>query len=131
MQRSSSLSRQSGISLIGLILVIAILGCVGLTAAKVLPTVSEYHEIKSAIAKAKAHGGSVQEMQVAFDRDAQVADITAIKGKDLIISRETGDTEISFDYEKRIPLFANASLLIEYSGTTAANGVVPDKPADK
>lgn len=123
--------RQAGISLIGLIFVLAILGFLGITAAKVLPTFSEYSSIKAATVKAKTAGGSVAEMQRAFDKDAMVNDITAIKGSDLIISKEGENTEISFAYEKKIPLFGNVSLLIEYEGTTAPNGVVAEKPAEK
>jgi type II secretory pathway pseudopilin PulG len=119
---------QRGISLIGLIFVLAILGVVLITAAKILPTFIEYRAIKNSIASAKSQGGTMREMQAAFDRGAEINTIEAIHGTDLIISKETGETEISFAYEKRIPLVANATLLLEYSGTTAKNGVVAQKP---
>lgn len=129
MNRFVSLRAQRGISLTGLIVVIAILAFVGLTLAKVLPTYSEYSSIKQAIQTAKATGGGVREIQQSFNKAVQVDDITAITAKDLVISKETGETEISFAYEKKIPLFGNVSLLIDYAGTTAANGVVAEKPA--
>lgn len=129
MNRFVSLRGQRGISLTGLIVVIAILAFVGLTLAKVLPTYSEYSSIKQAIQTAKATGGGVREIQQSFNKAVQVDDITAITAKDLVISKETGETEISFAYEKKIPLFGNVSLLIDYAGTTAANGVVAEKPA--
>jgi hypothetical protein len=63
-------------------------------------------------------------MQKAFDASATVGYISAINGKDLIISRgENGETEISFAYEKKIPLVGPASLLLEYEGSTAKNGM--------
>jgi hypothetical protein len=125
-----SFRSQRGISLIGLILLIAALGMVALVLGKVLPTYSEYSAIKNAIATAKTStNGSVLEIQSSFNKAVQVADITSIKASDLVISRETGETEISFAYQKQIPLFANISLLIDYSGTTAKNGVVAEKPA--
>lgn len=129
MNRFVSLRAQRGISLTGLIVVIAILAFIGLTLAKVLPTYSEYSSIKQAIQTAKATGGGVREIQQSFNKAVQVDDITAITAKDLVISKETGETEISFAYEKKIPLFGNVSLLIDYAGTTAANGVVAEKPA--
>ena len=42
----------------------------------------------------------------------------------------TGEVEISFAYDKVIPLVGNASLLLEFEGTTAAGGV-PDNTADR
>lgn len=122
------MNAQRGVSLSGLIFVLAIIGFIGVFALKVLPTFTEYRSIKNAIAGAKATKGSVREMQVTFDKNADINDISAITGKDLIISKDSGETEISFAYEKRLPLAGNVSLLIDYSGTTAANGIVAEKP---
>lgn len=119
---------QRGISLIGLMFVLAMLGMVLLVAAKILPTFIEFRAVKNSIVSAKSQGGTVREMQAAFDRGADINMIEAIKGADLIFSKDTGETEISFAYEKRIPLVANATLLLDYSGTTAKNGVVATKP---
>lgn len=129
MHHPTFLRAQRGISLTGLIAVLAILGFVGIFAAKVVPTYSEYSAIKTAIATAKNAGSSVREIQQSFDKSAMVNDIAAISSKDLVISRETGETEISFAYEKKIPIAGNMSLLIEYAGTTAKNGVVAEKAA--
>ena len=51
-----------------------------------------------------------------------------------MISRDGGETEISFAYEKRIPLAGNVSLLIDFAGTTDPSGVAqprPNRPRDK
>lgn len=130
MQPVHFLRRQRGISLIGLIFVIAVLAMVALLMGKILPTYSEYSSIKNAIATAKSStNGSVLEVQNSFSKAAEISDIKSIKASDLVISRETGEVEISFEYQKQIPLFANVSLLIDYSGTTAKNGVVAEKTA--
>jgi type II secretory pathway pseudopilin PulG len=120
--------REAGISLVGLIVVLAVLGMVGITAAKVFPAWVEYRSIKSAIVSAKATGGSIREVQQSFSRNAEINNITAISAKDLVISRETGQTEVSFDYEKRIPLAGNVSLLIDFSGSTDPSGTAAGKP---
>ncbi|RJG27113.1 DUF4845 domain-containing protein [Massilia cavernae] len=120
---------QRGISLVGLIFVLAILGALGIFAMKTIPAFAEYSAAKDAIKLAKKAGGSPQEMRMWFDKNADVNDIDAISGRDLVVSKETGDTEISFAYEKRIPLVANASLLLEFEGTTDPSGAVAHKPA--
>lgn len=122
------LRRQRGVSLSGLIFLLAILSVLALFAAKIFPTVLEYRAIKSSIAAAKATNGSPAEMRASFDKNADINTINAITGKDLLISKDTGETEISFAYESRIPLFNNVTLLIDYSGTTDKSGIVPAKP---
>jgi hypothetical protein len=128
LRQPKSRARQRGVSLSGLIVVLAVLGVIAVTAMKIFPTFVEYRAIKSAIATAKATNGSVAEIRSSFDKNADVQMIDSITGKDLAISKETGQTEIGFAYEKKIPLFGNVSLLIDYAGTTAANGAVPEKP---
>jgi type II secretory pathway pseudopilin PulG len=118
---------QRGISLTGLIFVLAILGVLGVFALKMVPTVIEYRSIKSAIEKAKENGGTVREMQTSFDKNADINNVTAIAGRDLVFTRDGGTTEISFAYEKRIPLAGNVSLVIDYAGTTDKSGVVAAK----
>lgn len=118
------IARQQGISLVGLIVLLAVGGFVAVLALKIVPTYTEYRAIQNAIVSAKAGGGTVLQMQKAFDASATVGYINAINGKDLIISRgENGETEISFAYEKKIPLLGPASLLLEYEGSTAKHGM--------
>jgi hypothetical protein len=102
-----------------LIVWLAILGCIGVVAAKVTPTTIEYLSIKKAIASARTSGTTVQEIQNAFNRQAEVGYIDAISGKDLDITKNGDDIQISFAYEKKIPLVGPVSLLINYAGSTA------------
>jgi hypothetical protein len=120
--------RQAGISPIGLIFVVAVLGCLALLGLKIVPTYTEYRAIQNAIVTAKQAGGTnVAEIQKSFDASATVNYISSISGRDLIIGKENGEMEVSFAYEKKIPLVGPASLLLEYAGTTAKNGVVAAK----
>ena len=114
------IQRERGISLVGLIIIIAILGGVGLLAMQVIPTYIEYRAIMGAIDRAKRDGGeNVKAIQDSFNKSAEVGYISAIQGRDLQITRDGGEFEISFAYEKKIPLAGPASLLMEYEGTTA------------
>ena len=109
---------QRGVSIVGLLVVLAVLGFAGLLAAKIVPTISEFSSIKKGIESAKAAGGSVREIQMAFDKQVTVSSIEAITGKDLEISKTGESVEISFAYQKKIPLVGPASLLIDYAGST-------------
>ena len=122
-------ARQRGFSLTGLIVVLMVLGLFAVLAIKIVPSFLEYRSVRDGIARAKAAGGSPVEMQQAFDKFAEINDVAAVRGRDLVISRDGASPEISFAYEKRIPLLEKATLVIDYDGTTDASGVVAAKPA--
>jgi hypothetical protein len=121
-------NREQGISLTGLILVLMVLGLFALLAIKVAPSYIEYRAVRDGVARAKAAGGGVVEMQRSFDKFAEINNVSAIHGRDLVISRDGETPEISFAYEKRIPLTERATLVIDYDGTTSPGGVVATKP---
>jgi hypothetical protein len=116
--------KQRGISLSGLIGVMVVFGIVAVIAMKVVPSVIEFRAIKDGIAVAKATNGTVREMQISFDKNAEINGVTSVKGRDLIISKETGETEISFAYQKWLSLGGPVNLVIDYSGTTNPTGEV-------
>jgi hypothetical protein len=122
---------ESGVSLSGLIVVLALLGAAALVLIKTVPALIEYRSVKNAIVQAKTQGGTVREIQQAFDRNAGVNDVGAVQGRDLVITRDSGEVQVSFAYEKRVPLAGNVSLLFDFSGTTDPSGVVAANEADK
>jgi hypothetical protein len=126
--QNMSVKKHRGMSLVGLIFVLGILALLLVLASKVVPTVIEYMSIKKAISSVKAtSGGSVKEIQNAFDKQANVGYISSVSGNDLVIEKTETGLEISFFYTKKIPLVGPASLLLEYEGTTAKSGKVEKK----
>ena len=124
----TQLPAQRGISLVGMLFSMGVLVLLAILAAKVVPTVIEYNSVKRAIVAAKTGASTANEIKLAFDRQAEVGYITSISSKDLTIDANGGDVIVSFSYQKKIPLFGPASLLLEYQGTTATNGVIAKKP---
>ncbi len=122
-----SLKAQRGVSLSGLLVVLALILAVAMLAMKVIPSMLEYKSIKAGILAAKAANGSPQDMRLVFDKNADINAVTTITGKDLMITKVNGETEVSFDYEQRIPLFTNVALVIHYAGTTDKAGIMPEK----
>lgn len=111
---------QSGLSLIGLLVLAVVVVFAALLVMKVLPSALEYRAIVGAVTKIGTAGtNGAREVQSAFDRYAAIDDITSISGKDLLVEKgNDGATVISFRYEKRIPLFGPASLVIDYQGAS-------------
>ena len=122
------LQRQRGVSLSGLIFVLGICLVLAMLALKVVPTVLEFNAAKDAIMSAKKTDGTVAAMRMTFDKNADINDIDAVAGKDLIVTKEGKDTHLAFAYRKEIPLFTNVFLAIDYAATTDPSGVLPTKP---
>jgi len=115
--------RQQGLTLIGLLLSGIIIAMVALVAMRVVPTVIEYFNIKKAVVRATSASptGLASEIRTAFGRSQANDDFSAIAAKDLVISKVNDRTVVSFAYEKRVPLFGPASLMIEYKGDSRSN----------
>jgi len=111
-------SRQRGISIVGLIFLVVIVGFLAIVGMRAVPTFVEYRAIQSAVKKAKASASTIPEMQKAFDRSAAIDDITQYTGKDLDYTKVDDDIVISFAYTKKIPLFGPVNLTIDYSGSS-------------
>jgi hypothetical protein len=129
MHRSQlSLKTQRGISLTGLIVVFGVIIMIAILALKVIPRLLEYKSAKDAIVSVKATKGTPKEMRTAFEKYAEINTISSITSHDLIITKVNNESEVAFDYESRIPLFSNVTLLIHFAATTDASGVIPEKP---
>ncbi|GAA4019032.1 DUF4845 domain-containing protein [Actimicrobium antarcticum] len=121
--RSSSLHRQQGITLVGLIFVLGLVGMVGVLALQIVPTAIEFMSIKKAIFAAKAGGNTPAEIKASFDRQATTGYIDSVSSKDLVLVKDGDTFEVSVAYQKKIPLVGPATLLLDYAATTAKGGV--------
>jgi hypothetical protein len=117
---------QSGLSLVGVLLVGAILAAVIVLGLKLIPVVSEYFGIKRAIGAvagtADPQVATVPQLRSAFTKRALVDDISSISASDLDITKENGQIVISVDYSRKVHLFSNVSLLIDFSVSTSPGG---------
>jgi hypothetical protein len=115
------MKNQRGVALSGLLFWGIVIVLVAVLGMKVAPTFIEYQKIlKDAKATASKVGpdSTVAEIRGSFDKFAEI-DMLDFKASQLDITKENGKVVISFDYEKRIPLFWNVSLVIDYKGSTA------------
>jgi hypothetical protein len=113
-------SRQSGVTLFGLIFGLTVLVFAALLAMKLIPPYMEYHTAKNAIqAIARSQqGGSLSDIRRAWEGRAAVDDISAIKGSDLEISKDGNQLVLSFSYRKEVPLFSNLGVYIDFAASS-------------
>lgn len=115
-------AEQKGVTLSGLLVVVVLLGIIGVLAAKIVPEVIEYYAIvknvKAVVNDPGARGVSIQEVKINYAKRAGIDNITAVNPNDLEISKDGDQLVIGFAYSKKIPLFANASLLLDFEYST-------------
>jgi hypothetical protein len=109
--------RQRGISMVTLIFILAVIGGVGAMVLQAFPSMVEYQASLKAINKAKTET-TVQGVRNAFDRAAQIDNITSIGGKDLEITKNGDQVVVSFAYQKEFHMFGPAWLTLKYQGTS-------------
>lgn len=111
---------QRGVSLSGLLIWGFIIAVVALLGMRVVPAVIDYYQIKKIVAATanNAGGKTVPEIRAIYSRFADVDGITTVEPADLDISKDGSNVVIAFAYEKRIPLFLNVSLLIDFQGSS-------------
>ncbi len=113
--------KQTGVTLSGLLAAAVVLAMIALLGMKVAPEVIEYYQIVKAVKKIKndpAAQESVAQVRRTFENQATIDNITAITPQDLDITKDGGQLVVSFAYERRVHLFGNVSLLLEFQGST-------------
>ncbi len=119
-----SIQKQRGLTLTGLIFVGGLLFMLAILGMKVAPDYIEYYTtLQNVRATAQDPGlkdAGVAQIRGAYLKRLQISGGGIVKPEDLDISKEGGDVVISFSYSKKIPLFSNINLLIDFEGSSAA-----------
>ena len=108
-------SKQAGMSFIGIVLVGAIVASAIAVFLQVMPLMSEFNAVKSAVKKA-ALAPSPTEARVIFDKMAAIDSIKSIKSGDLDIAVSGSATVITFAYQQEVHLVGPAYLTMKYAG---------------
>jgi hypothetical protein len=104
--------------LFGLLFWALVVGFVGYLLVRVVPTANEYLTIQRAVDKiAAGQPATVAEARAAFDRQKDIEyAITAISGKDLVVTKENDRVVLAFAYDKEISVLGPLHILIKYEG---------------
>jgi len=109
-------SRQRG-GMFVVLFIVGVLAYVGLLAAQVFPTYTEYQAIQKAVRKA-GEGNSVAEARLIFEKATAVEDIKSVRPGDLEVAKEGDKMVVKFAYAKEIHMFGPAYLVMKYSGAS-------------
>lgn len=114
--------KERGVSLSGTIFWLAVVGFVGVMAAKLLPAYLEYLAVRKMFAAMEQTGdlkGSVRDIRQAYERRNAIEDVKSLGSADLEISKIGGETVVSAAWSVKVPLVGNMSACLDFTATTA------------
>lgn len=115
---------QSGFTLSKLLMICVVFGVVAMLAMKLVPEYLEYYKIKSGVVAVAQEANSnpnstVADIRRGFERRAEIDHLKNFSAADLDISKEGNRVVVEFAYERKVHLFSNISVLIDFSGSSA------------
>ncbi|QIL78692.1 DUF4845 domain-containing protein [Diaphorobacter sp. HDW4A] len=115
---SAPRSRQRGLSFVSLVFLLVVFVSIGYVVTKSLPVFLEWQSINKAVKKAAAAGTTVADVRSAYQRSADIDNITSVSSSDLEITKENEKVVVSYDYSREVPLYGPAYLLYKFQGSS-------------
>ena len=113
---------QLGMTFIGLLCILALVGAIGYAGVRLIPVYLNYMKLartmESAAAEFKGETGSLDGVRKSLDRHWAIEDITAVDQKDIEITKDNnGGLELHVAYDDAVPYIANVSLSVHFDKT--------------
>lgn len=109
--------KQAGLSMIGFLLVAALVAMAVLVGVKLAPAYIEYYSLKNILKNMvndhDLQTASVAEIKRSFDNRAVIASVSTRSG-DLTISKDGGSLTIGTSYSVKVPLAGNVSACLDF-----------------
>jgi len=121
-------SKQAGITMIGFLVVLAVVAFFGYMAMKLVPAYTEYMGVAKAMTQVSTEGvegKSLDEIRrnLLFKMDFQYVDDATIEPQDITIDRTNG-TQLHVAYDKEIPFIYNIDFLVHFEKSVPLQGNV-------
>jgi hypothetical protein len=109
--------KQTGLSLVTMLLTAILLGLALLLALQMIPVYTEYFSVKSVLKQLanEQAGAPPADIRESFVKRATIQNISSVKPDDLDITQDANGTTISVSYQAKVHLIANVSLLFDFS----------------
>ncbi|RAO77980.1 DUF4845 domain-containing protein [Dyella jiangningensis] len=122
-------SKQSGITLIGFLFVLAIAAFFGYMAMKLVPSYIEFLGVSKAmsqVASGGVEGKTLDDLRrdLLFKMDVQYVDNATIKPKDITLKRSGNGAELNISYDKRVAFLYNIDFLLHFEKSVMLQGNV-------
>lgn len=121
-------SKQTGITLIGFLVVLMVVSFFGYMAMKLVPAYTEFAGVSKAMTQLASEGTARSPQQVRSDLmkklDFQYVSDDTITPQDINLKRSGNSTDLNVSYDKRIPFLYNIDFLVHFEKSVTLQGNV-------
>jgi len=112
-----SLHQQKGVTAIGWLIILGLIGFFVLLTLKMLPSYLEFYKISSTLETMKKTSGfeNPAEIRDIAERRFDISYVNSLTPKDLKIKSHGQSWLITAKYESRVPLFFNVSVVMDFN----------------
>ncbi|MDF3981479.1 DUF4845 domain-containing protein [Luteibacter sp. PPL201] len=120
-------TRQSGVTLIGFLVMLLVLGFFAYMGMKLAPSYIEFFGVKKAMSQIASDGAPADLNQLRqnllFKMNFQYVDDATIKPKDITLDRSNNATMLEVSYDKRIHFLYNIDFLLHFENAVPLRNV--------
>ena len=111
-----SLKRQNGLTAIGWLIVLALIGFFVLLTLRMLPSYLEYYKVVSSLDSLEKEPGleTPAEIRKLLERRFNISYVESIEAKDVVIKAVGSNFRVIADYESRKHIFANVDVIMSF-----------------
>jgi Tfp pilus assembly major pilin PilA len=113
--------RQQGMTFIGLLCLLAIVGMIGYAVIRLIPVYLNYMKISRTMemtaTEVKGENPDPGNIRRILDRHWQIEDPTVVETKDIEITKDNGGVSMHVTYDDVVPYVSNVSLSVHFDKT--------------
>ena len=111
-------ARQRGMTLIGWLLTLVLIGFAGIIAIRLVPVYMDAYTVSSIMQQLESESRTTsmdrREVRETFRRRLDVNDVTRVSASDLQFKEITGGMQVLLEYESRVPLIGNLDAVARF-----------------
>ena len=109
--------RQRGATMLGMLIIVAIIGLALYSAIRLWPLYFEYYSIARSMDEVAKEGGDIPALRAALGKHWEIEDIKTLDYKDIEIKKTGSGIQMHAAYEARTSFVANIYWVVEFDKT--------------
>lgn len=117
-------NRQNGMTLIGWLVMLALIGFLALIAIRLVPAYIEYNTIVQSMMQAHSQATPetpINEVRNSIGRRFMINDVKSVHVRDIKITRKDGNLVMELAYEYRTPMMSNVDAVVVFEKVVGDN----------
>ncbi len=114
-------NKQAGITLIGFLLILMVVGFFAFLVMRLFPVYTEYYGLRQAMKAVAAEPGIAtkppEQVKASLDRKLYISYVTSVKRNNVRVTRQGGNYLLNVRYEVRGPLLYNLEFIATFDHT--------------